>query len=63
MIQEQCDPTKRIGLPKWAINAARRLAALRQPGAYNIVFVVEPEGKRRIVITHNPIRMEDLGDL
>ena len=59
---QRCDTTKTLSLPKWAVNAARRLASLRQPGAYTIMFVVEPEGKRRMVVNHNPVSMEELGD-
>ena len=59
----QCQqlPSEAVSLPRWAINAARRLASLNQPGAYSITFVVEPAGERRMVIPSRPDKMEELG--
>ena len=59
----QCQelPPEVVSLPRWAINAARRLASLNQPGAYSITFVVEPDGQRRVVVPSRPDKMEELG--
>lgn len=59
----QCEqlPPEVVSLPRWAINAARRLASLNQPGAYSITFVVEPTGERRMVTQNRPDKMEELG--
>lgn len=47
-------------LPLWGIKLVLRLAGL-EAGAYSLLFIVEPDGTRRLILPAQVSRVENLG--
>ena len=50
--------------PGWLVQLIYRLFMLRAPGVYEMLFIVEDDGRRRVVFKNprQPYRIEGLND-
>lgn len=57
--QRKTNHLREVSFSEWQVKFAQRMGQMKEPGVYPIAFIVEANGRRRIVI--QPGKVEELG--